>query len=149
MLDQHQFNDRGGDIFPSDARRRHDAPGPLGVCAHVINGQRLSEPSARRTGSSQQRSSSPNAHRHGWDMVKDCTECMRFCVHVCVVTMHPSGGVNVTARHGMTGLIRTSAGTAGGLHDSATTRSTFRNALCGPACRVLWGLGERNPRLPD
>jgi hypothetical protein len=23
------------------------------------------------------------------------------------------------------------------------------NAPCGPACGVLWGLGERNPRLPD
>ena len=26
---------------------------------------------------------------------------------------------------------------------------TCRNALCGPACGVLWGLGEKNPRLPD
>jgi hypothetical protein len=23
------------------------------------------------------------------------------------------------------------------------------NAPCGPACGVLWELGERNPRLPD
>ena len=26
---------------------------------------------------------------------------------------------------------------------------TSRNALCGPAYRVLWGLGEQNPQLPD
>src|SRR3990172_7457658 len=28
-------------------------------------------------------------------------------------------------------------------------RQSLGTARCGPACRVVWGLGEKNPRLPD
>jgi len=31
----------------------------------------------------------------------------------------------------------------------ATVRCSLRTAWCGPACQVVWGLGEKIPRLPD
>ena len=30
-----------------------------------------------------------------------------------------------------------------------TVRLSLATARCGPARRVVWGLGEKNPRLPD
>ncbi len=30
-----------------------------------------------------------------------------------------------------------------------TVRCSLGTAWCGPACQVVWGLGEKIPRLPD